>query len=122
SAGGDGQAGQQMGLAGANSIQPHTTQFSRSVVIHYPWHPLFGEKLQVRRSHRLPDGARVYFCLLPNGTLGAIPAWMGDRERCIRCPLVLAPEVSLEALRELGAVLAELSHLASRTTIRTRKT
>lgn len=33
-------------------------------------------KRSLRRSHRLPDGARVYFCLLSNGTLGAVPEWI----------------------------------------------
>jgi hypothetical protein len=91
-------------------------------VIHYRWHPLFGEKLQVHRSHRLPDGARVYFCPLPNGTLGAIPAWMSDRERCVGCELSSAPEVSIEALEELRIILAELSRLPPPTTIRIRRT
>jgi len=55
--------------------------------------------------------------MLPNRTLGAIPAWMSDPERCAACQLVAVPEVSIEALRELAAVLAELPHTTIATTI-----
>lgn len=102
--------------------QPHTTQFPSSIVIHYRWHPLFGESLQIRRSHRMPDGTRVYVCMLPDGTLSAIPAWMSDRERCLGCALSSTPEVSLEALEELRTLLATLPHLVTPITIRTRRT
>jgi len=59
--------------------------------------------------------------MLANGTLGAIPA-MSDRECCLRCELSPTPEVSIEALEELRTILAELPHLATPTTIRTRRT
>jgi hypothetical protein len=69
---------------------------------------MFGERLQVRRSHRLPDWARVYVCMLPNRTLSAIPAWMSDRECCLHCELSSTPQVSLEAREELRTLLAQL--------------
>jgi hypothetical protein len=60
--------------------------------------------------------------MLANGTVGAIPAWMSDLECCLRCELSPTPEVSIEALEELRTILAELPHLATPTTIRTRRT
>jgi hypothetical protein len=65
---------------------------------------------------------RVCFCGLANGTLGAIPAWMTDRERCVGCELSPTPEVSVEALEEIRTILVELSLLVTSTTMRTRRT
>jgi hypothetical protein len=54
--------------------------------------------------------------------LGAIPAWMTDRERCVGCELSPTPEVSVEALEEIRTILVELSLLVTSTTMRTRRT
>ncbi|HTD57185.1 MAG TPA: hypothetical protein VK670_17470 [Silvibacterium sp.] len=55
--------------------------------------------------------------MLPNRTLGAIPQWMSDPECCTACQLVSVPEVSIEALRDLATVLAELPHATIPNTI-----
>jgi hypothetical protein len=47
---------------------------------------------------------------------------MSDNQRCLRCKLSPTPEVSVEALEELGRVLTELPQLVAPTTIRTRRT
>jgi hypothetical protein len=100
--------GSGVGTSRSFSKPSHTAQFQWSVTIHYRWHPLFGEMLAVKRPSSSSDGGRAFICLLPDGTWGAVPEWMTSRERCSRLTLVNTPEVSLGALLELRACLAEL--------------
>jgi hypothetical protein len=101
--------------------QTHTTQFSGSVVVHYRWHPLFGQALFPKRLHRGPGGARSLVCLLPDNTWALVPEWMTSREACARCQLAEVPEVSPPALLELAAALDALPRASRSSTIRSER-
>src|SRR5215472_3395176 len=90
------------------SEQTHTAQFSRSVVVHYRWHPLFGRSLLVKQLRRGPAGSRSVVGLLPDNTWAMVPEWMTSREACAHCQLTEVPAVSLLALLELAAALDAL--------------
>src|SRR6266699_2875759 len=89
--------------------QSHTAQFPCFATVHYPWHPLVGQTLTVKRQHRLPGGSRSFACLLPDGTWTLLPEWMTSRERCARLELVREPQVAAAALAELVAIFHALS-------------
>ena len=91
----------QVALAGA-------AQFHRSVVVHYPWHPLVGQSLTVKSVQRSVDGQRALRCLLPDRTWTFLPEWMTSREQCAGFKLVDDPSVGVAALQELAELLRAL--------------
>jgi hypothetical protein len=75
------------------------------VTVHYRWHPLFGQTLRVHR--RIQRGEQLLvFCVLPDGTVGALPSWMMD-PACAQYALD-EPFLAVEALIELRALLDAL--------------
>src|SRR5215831_18424916 len=104
------------------SEQTHTAQFSRSVVVHYRWHPLFGRSLFVKQLRRGPAGSRSVVGLLPDNTWAMVPEWMTSREACAHCQLTEFPEVSLSALLEVATALDALPIVSRSSTICTETT
>src|SRR5262245_28928751 len=81
-------------------------QYSRlTVTIYYAWHPLAGQALGGKGHQPLPNGARAFVCVLPDGTTSLVPEWMTSREACARCQVVATPQVSVVALQELVGFL-----------------
>jgi hypothetical protein len=80
---------------GDETIQPE------QVTVHFPWHPLHGQTMLIRRSVR--DGRELWLCE-PDQHTAAIPVWMTDR---VACPtLSIGPVlVSVEALTELASLV-----------------
>jgi hypothetical protein len=94
--------------------QKHTTQFSRSVVVHY----IADIHCSVRRSPqkkycRGPSGKRSLVCLPTDNTWVLVPEWMTSRETHALCQLSEAPEISISALLELDAALGCSSTIGS---------
>lgn len=75
--------------------------------MHYRWHPLVGQSLPVlyREQRR---GEQVAICEFPDGSRAVVPAWMLERAACATL-MSGAPQVSLEALRDLRRLLDALS-------------
>lgn len=75
--------------------------------MHYRWHPLVGQSLPVQyREQR--RGEQVAICELPDGSHTVVPAWMLERAACAALTFG-APQVSLEALRDLRRLLDVLA-------------
>jgi hypothetical protein len=55
----------------------HTTHYPSIVKIEYPWHPLFGQNVQVHK--RLEERAGIFYVIgLPDHTFHLLPDWMTD--------------------------------------------
>lgn len=102
----------------SRSEQKHTAAVSLSVTIHYPWHPLYGQTLPVRRQQVASGAERFIHVLLPDDTWCLVPGWMTSRERCAQLALSEQAEASVAALRELGRTLIELANAPEEVTIR----
>src|SRR4051812_50227284 len=59
------------------SSQKHNAHSPEIVKIHYPFHPLNGQKLRIHRRVKFPRGEYI-FCELPDGTIGGFPSWIAD--------------------------------------------
>jgi len=110
-------------------LRDTTTQHkthSTELEVHYRWHPWFGLKVVVNRSHTRQGVACIYAVLEQDGRLRVLemPSWMFDRVICAALPLADHPSVGikhLRALRELltcttrtsGEDLVETQHLDS---------
>jgi len=71
-------------------------------MVHYPWHPLYGQSVLVRRGVR--GNSRVLFVCDSSANTAGIPAWMTDRAVC--AALSHGPAmVHVEALSELAQLL-----------------
>ena len=88
----------------------HVSGRASCVTIHYRWHALHGSSLPVARRRSL-GGVEFIDCELPDGTVGALPAWMTDAGACSVLTLG-PPQASLKALVELRRMLDELGSLA----------
>jgi hypothetical protein len=60
-------------------------------------------------------------CLLRDNTWALVQQWMTSRERCARCRLAEAPEISISALLELEAALNALPPVRCSSTIGSEK-
>jgi hypothetical protein len=78
----------------------------RQSTIAYRWHPLSGQTLQVSPHRRGKDLTCIYTAECP-GLSRELPNWMFDQAYCAGMTLG-TPQVSLEGLNELAAVLALL--------------
>lgn len=90
-------AGQDRGAPerseGQSSRQSDSAHHTEEVTVHYPWHPLHGRTILVRRSVR--HGRELWVCEHDQHT-AAIPLWMTDRVAC--AALSIGPVfVSVEA-------------------------
>lgn len=92
------------GAAGANDR--HSAYSLRFATIAYPWHPLMGRTFQVSPYRRGKDLKCIYTDERPD-LCRELPNWMFDASYCVRMRLG-PPEVSIEGLNQLAAVLAEL--------------
>src|SRR5207245_5826223 len=97
-----------------SSSQSHTAQSLRSITVHYPWHPFWGQRLTVARSHRTATGERAFVCVAPAGGFVVVSEWMTERERCVRMRLAEARQVSLTALLELHTLLRSIASAPDR--------
>ena len=84
----------------------HSAYGFRFATIAYRWHPLFGRTLQVSPFRRGKDLTCIYTDERPD-LCRELPNWMFDESYCAGMTLGL-PEISIEGLNELAAVLASL--------------
>jgi len=84
----------------------HSTYSFRQSTIAYRWHPLSGQTLQVSPHRRGKDLTCIYTAECP-GLSRELPNWMFDQAYCAGMTLG-TPQISLEGLTELAAVLALL--------------
>ena len=77
-----------------------------TATIAYRWHPLFGRTLQVSPFRRGKDLTCIYTAERPDLSR-ELPNWMFDEAYCAGMTLG-APQISIEGLNELAAVLALL--------------
>ncbi len=89
----------------ALGIKRHSAYRSRSVVVEYRWHPLYGKRVPLfRRVGRGPD-ALVHLDV-PAGMSRECPAWMCEAAVC-RAMRLGSPQLSVQGLMELRRVLSE---------------
>ncbi len=83
---------------------PHITETRE---VRYPWHPWYGEQVQIRES--LIKGGQGILRCVPDGNRPSrsleVPLWMFDRAVCCTMRLSDVPVVSCEALLRLKAFL-----------------
>ena len=75
-------------------------------MIHYRWHPFHGRRVRWEYTERRAAGELAHVEIDPGNVL-VVPAWMLDPVACSQMSLGL-PRVSLQALIELGQLLATL--------------
>src|SRR4051794_11496952 len=90
-------------VGGAASTR-HSTYSLRHATIAYRWHPLSGRTLQVSPHRRGKDLTCIYTTERP-GFSRELPNWMFDLAYCAGMTLG-APQISVQGLIELAAVLA----------------
>jgi hypothetical protein len=84
----------------------------RSAKIAYRWHPLFGRTFQVSPYRRGKDLKCIYTDERPD-LCRELPNWMFDESYCAGMALG-SPEISIEGLNELAAVLASVGKTRQR--------
>src|SRR3954454_1607866 len=101
------------------AIQKHNAHSPEIVKIYYPFHPLNGQSLRVRRRASFPRGDYVY-CELPDGTIGGFPSWMADP---VRGSTVTSgsPLASAAALADLWSLIGSLQRRSDRGNASLRK-
>ncbi|MBB2755668.1 UNVERIFIED_ORG: hypothetical protein GGI57_006415 [Rhizobium aethiopicum] len=82
----------------------HSAYVSRYSTIAYPWHPLFGRKVQVSPFRRGKSLTCIYTDERPD-LCRELPNWMFDQSYRTTMALGL-PEISIAGLNELAAALA----------------
>lgn len=92
-------------VVGAASTR-HSTYSLRHSTIAYRWHPLSGQTLQISPHRRGKELTCIYTTERP-GLSRELPNWMFDQADCAGMTLG-APQINLEGLTELVAVLAVL--------------
>jgi hypothetical protein len=90
-------------IAAAN--ERHSTYGFRYATIAYPWHSLFGCKVQVSRYRRGKTLMCIYADERPDHVSRELPNWMFDESYCGGMRLG-SPEISIDGLNELAAALA----------------
>jgi hypothetical protein len=88
--------------------QSHDTHGSLdSVTVRYPFHPLFGQSVEVV-GHRSVDRVSYLIIQNPDGSGQHLPAWMvGDD--AANCAIVSFPTLPAATLLELSALVKSLS-------------
>jgi hypothetical protein len=82
----------------------HTTHPSSIIHICYPYHPFFGQRVQlVRRIRHQPSDSVII--ALPDGLEIAIPSWMLDPLACEQIKDACTPSLSTDALLVLDELL-----------------
>ncbi|MDH4111004.1 MAG: hypothetical protein OEW35_22255, partial [Gammaproteobacteria bacterium] len=59
----------------------HCAHVGQDVVVHYRWHPLFGQRARRIQSERRASGEFVHVELMP-GVVTVLPAWKLDPVFC----------------------------------------
>ena len=75
-----------------------------SVVVHYPFHPYYQLTLSVLHTRK----SGVVDVRAPDGTIRGLPIWIIQKDTCARLIRSPFPYCSVEAWRELRAVLLSL--------------
>jgi hypothetical protein len=70
------------------------------VRIHYRWHPLSGQEVEVYRRIQRGDGVLLEV-RIADGTLKRVPEWMARQGPCEAMVLAERPVCGLPALRDL---------------------
>jgi hypothetical protein len=84
--------------------------------IHYPFHPLFGQRVEIiRRVNRRRSEVII---TLPDNTLCAIPEWMLNEHDCQKCVIRTQPIISLPALKTLRDLLNALTLLENQSLVK----
>jgi hypothetical protein len=81
----------------------HSAHIGQDVVIHYRWHPLYGQSARRIQIERRASGEFMHVELAP-GVVTVLPAWKLDAVYCAGLK-VGAPQVSLGALYALHELL-----------------
>jgi hypothetical protein len=88
------------------SVKSGTIQnarLSRTAKVLYPYHPLFGQELEVLGS---AGGQRdVVYVILPDRTTRGVPGWMFDEVVCSTVRLAKQPAIDVGALLRLAQLL-----------------
>ena len=87
----------------------HKTHKTECATVHYPWHPLFAQKVIIQRR-RLRRGCPTAACVPENNPQRAsleIPEWMLDEARCSQMRIKTKPWVCWMALAELSSLLQQ---------------
>ena len=100
----DPHSGHLFVFRGRRGQRRHSGYSFRYATIAYRWHPLFGRTLQVSRSRRGKDLTCIYTDERPD-LARELPNWMFDESYCAGMTFG-PPQVGIEALNELAAVLA----------------
>src|SRR6478672_1059463 len=82
----------------------HSAYSFRTARIAYPWHPLFGQTLQVSPHRRGKDLQCIYTDERPDFSR-ELPTWMFDEGYCAGMTLG-EPQISIEGLIKFAAALA----------------
>jgi len=82
----------------------HSAYSFRTARIAYPWHPLFGQTLQVSPHRRGKDLQCIYTDERPDLSR-ELPTWMFDEGYCAGMTLG-EPQISIEGLIKFAAALA----------------
>ena len=90
----------------------HSAYSFRRATIAYPWHPLFGQTLQVSHNRRGKDLTCIYTDERPD-LARELPNWMFEEKYCAGMSLG-PPQVSIEALNALAVLLTAGSKSAKR--------
>lgn len=86
----------------------HSAYSIRAARIAYPWHPLFGQTLQVSPHRRGKDLQCIYTDERPDLSR-ELPTWMFDESYC--AGMVLGePQISIEGLLKFAAALAAFAN------------
>jgi hypothetical protein len=81
----------------------NTTHYPSIVKIEYPWHPLYGKSVPIRK--RFVEKSGTYYVVeLPDHTNHFIPDWMTDPASCANSEIDL-PRCSLDGLFSLRQLL-----------------
>ena len=90
-------------MFGVSQSRGHSAHIGQNVVIHYRWHPLYGQSARRIQIERRASGELVHVELAP-GVVTILPAWKLDVVYCAGLK-VGAPQVSLAALGALHELL-----------------
>lgn len=104
------------GSSPIRASQKHNAHGPETVKIHYPFHPLHGQIVRVRRRAKFPRGEYIY-CELPDGTIAGFPSWITDATKSPDFT-VGAPLTSAAALAELRKLLDSLHSNSQRGEVR----
>jgi hypothetical protein len=90
-------------LCQVGQAERHSAYRSQFVVVEYPWHPLYGERLRLyQRTGR--RGQQILYLQVRADISREVPAWMCDAAACAAMSIG-PPQVGVDALNELRSVL-----------------